>query len=69
MKECKVKIVLNDLPKKVNNALTLTLQDRFNTPSTAISYALYESGYEVSERTIDRHRAGTCICRYNKGEN
>lgn len=68
MKECKVGTVLNSLPKKVNTALTVTLQDRYNTPSTTISYALFESGFEVSERTIDRHRAGTCICRYNKGD-
>lgn len=68
MKECKVKNVLNEVPKEVYNALTIALNDRFNTPSNTISYALYEAGFNISERTIDRHRAKTCICRYNKEE-
>lgn len=62
MEHCKIGLILNELPKEHFNALTIALNDRFVVSSYNIEASLREAGFNVSERTIDRHRTNKCKC-------
>lgn len=62
MVQCKVGIILKELPKEHFNALTIALNDRFAISSYNIEASLREAGFNVGERTIDRHRTKRCRC-------
>jgi len=68
MELCKVGLIINELPKKHRNALVLALKDHFVISSYNIEASLREAGFNVSERTIDRHRTSRCKCAKIKGE-
>lgn len=63
MSKCKMGSALEALPKKYKVAVQTALDDHFKTASFDIEDKLYEAGFEVSERTIDRHRTNRCKCR------
>ena len=67
MELCKVGLILSELPKEHYNALTLALKDHFVISSYSIEASLREAGFNVSERTIDRHRTSRCKCGNIKG--
>lgn len=68
MERCKVGLILNELPKEYYNALVVALKDHFYVSSYNIEASLREAGFNVSERTIDRHRTSRCKCGNIKGE-
>lgn len=68
-KLCKVGYLVDALPAKHKKAVVKSMDNRKETSSYAITKALWESGFDIGERTIDRHRSTNCICYKQLGEN
>lgn len=63
MIKCKMGKALEEFDDKFYfTLLTNFLEDHKNTSSYAISKGMKEAGFDVSERTIDRHRTNRCVC-------
>lgn len=65
-KYCKVGKIVEILPKQHKNALIIAFRDSYKVSSYSIMKALEEAGFNIGERTIDRHRTNKCICYKNQ---
>jgi len=65
---CKVGTVVESLPTKYVDSLTVAFDDKGNISSYNIMNAFDKAGFNIGERTIDRHRSHKCICYKTKGE-
>jgi hypothetical protein len=63
---CKVGTISNSLPKKHKEALETSMNKYLIVSSYDIMRAMVDAGFEVGERTIDRHRTHKCVCYKNE---
>jgi hypothetical protein len=59
---CKVFKVLNELSEDLKPGLVDAL-DNMSLTGTAIAKWLSREGFNISERSVQRHRGGSCGCR------
>jgi neutral trehalase len=63
MIKCKMGKAVEEINDSFHEALLESfLEDRYKTSSYAIMRGMREAGFDVSERTIDRHRTQKCVC-------
>jgi hypothetical protein len=63
---CKVGVATNSLPKKHKEALETSMKKYLVVSSYDIMRAMVDAGFDVGERTIDRHRTHKCVCYKNE---
>lgn len=61
--KCKVGTAIDEINDNFYHALLQSFfDDHGKTSSYAIMRGMKEAGFDVSERTIDRHRTERCVC-------
>jgi hypothetical protein len=65
--KCKVGVAVEEIGDSFYQAILESfMEDHKHTSSHSIMRGMREAGFDVGERTIDRHRTNRCVCGGNK---